>query len=42
MVAVALLTREEVLNEVRTKTFKVTVKPSQYEQALKPEVGHTG
>ena len=38
VVSVTLLTREEVLSEVRTKTFKVTVKPNQYEQALKPEV----
>ena len=37
-VEVVLLTREEILSEVRTKTFKVTVKPNQYEQALKPEV----
>ena len=32
------LTKDEVLSQVRTKTFKITVKPSQYEAALKPEV----
>ena len=37
-VAVETLTKDEVLSQVRTKTFKVTVKPSQYEAALKPEV----
>ena len=37
-VAVETLTKDEILSQVRTKTFKVTVKPSQYEAALKPEV----
>ena len=37
-VAVETLTRSEVLDQVRTKTFKITVKASQYEAALKPEV----
>ena len=32
------LTRDEVLSNVRTKTFKITVTPAQYEDALKPEV----
>ena len=32
------LTKDEVLPNVRTKTFKVTVKPAQYEMALSPEV----
>ena len=37
-VAVETLTRSEVMNQVRTKTFKITVKAAQYEAALKPEV----
>ena len=37
-VLVETLTRQEVLDQVRTKTFKITVKASQYEAALKPEV----
>jgi hypothetical protein len=37
-VAVETLTKDEVLPNVRTKTFKITVKPAQYEMALKPEV----
>ena len=32
------LTRDEVLSNVRTKTFKITITPAQYEAALKPEV----
>ena len=32
------LTRNEVLEHVRTKTFRIRVKASQYEAALKPEV----
>ena len=32
------LTKKEVLDQVRTKTFKITVKAAQYEAALKPEV----
>ena len=38
VVAVETLTRDEVLPNVRTKTFKVTVKPAQYEKALDPDV----
>ena len=38
VVSVETLTKDEVLSQVRTKTFKITVKPSQYEAALKPEV----
>ena len=38
VVAVETLTKDEVLSQVRTKTFKITVKPNQYEAALKPEV----
>ena len=37
-VAVETLTKDEVLPNVRTKTFKVTVRPAQYENALNPEV----
>ena len=37
-VAVETLTKDEVLPNVRTKTFKITVKPAQYEMALNPEV----
>ena len=37
-VAVETLTRDEVLQNVRTKTFKITVTPAEYESALKPEV----
>ena len=37
-VAVETLTRTEILDQVRTKTFKITVKAAQYEAALKPEV----
>ena len=37
-VAVETLTKKEVLDQVRTKTFKITVKAAQYEAALKPEV----
>ena len=37
-VAVETLTRPEVLDQVRTKTFRITVKAAQYEAALKPEV----
>ena len=37
-VEVVMLTKEEVISEVRTLTFRVTVKPEQYEAALKPEV----
>ena len=37
-VAVETLTRDEVLQNVRTKTFKIIVTPAQYENALKPEV----
>ena len=37
-VAVTTLTKKEVLDQVRTKTFKITVKAAQYEAALKPEV----
>ena len=37
-VAVETLTKQEVLDKVRTKTFKVTVKAAEYEAALKPEV----
>ena len=33
-----LLTRKEVLDEVRFLTFRVVVKASEYEDALKPEV----
>ena len=32
------LTRDEVLPNVRTKTFKITVKAAQYEMALNPDV----
>ena len=37
-VAVETLTREEVLPNVRTKTFKITVKAAQYERSLDPDV----
>ena len=37
-VSVETLTRDEVLPNVRTKTFKITVTPAQYEVALKPDV----
>ena len=37
-VEVVMLTKPEVINEVRTLTFRVAVKPEQYEEALKPEV----
>ena len=33
-----MLTKAEVVNEVRTLTFRVAVKASEYEAALKPEV----
>jgi hypothetical protein len=38
VVAVETLTKDEVLPQVRTKTFKITVKAGQYEKALMPEV----
>ena len=38
VVAVETLTKDEVLDQVRTKTFKITVKAAQYEAALQPEV----
>ena len=38
VVQVETLTKDEVLSQVRTKTFKVTVKPEQYEDALKPDI----
>ena len=37
-VEVVMLTKQEVVTEVRTLTFRVTVKPEQYEAALKAEV----
>ena len=37
-VAVETLTKDEVLPNVRRKTFKITVTPAQYEMALQPEV----
>ena len=37
-VALETLTKDEVLPNVRTKTFKITVKPAQYEKALDPAV----
>ena len=37
-VEVELLTREEIMNDVRTITFRVAVKAADYEAALKPEV----
>ena len=37
-VSVVTLTRDEVLDQVRKKTFKVTVKAAQYEAALRPDV----
>ena len=37
-VEVEMLTKAEVVNEVRTLTFRVAVKPEEYEKALKPEV----
>ena len=37
VVAVETLTKADVLPNVRTKTFKVTVKASHYEKALLPE-----
>ena len=37
-VEVVMMTKPEVVNEVRTLTFKVTVKLAEYEGALKPEV----
>ena len=37
-VEVVMLTKPEVINEVRTLTFRVAVKPEEYEAALKPEV----
>ena len=37
-VLVETLTRAEVMDQVRTKTFKITIKAAQYEAALKPEV----
>ena len=33
-----MLTKQEVLDQVRTLTFRVAVKAAQYEEALKPEV----
>ena len=38
VVSVETLTKDDVLDKVRTKTFKITVKAAQYEAALKPEV----
>ena len=37
-VEVVMLTKPEVLNDVRTLTFRIAVKPADYEAALKPEV----
>ena len=37
-VEVEMLTKPEILNDVRTITFRVAVKPADYEAALKPEV----
>ena len=37
-VAVETLTRDEVLPNVRTKTFRITVKAAQYEKSLNPDV----
>ena len=37
-VEVTMLTRSDVIDQVRTLTFRVVVKASQYESALKPEV----
>ena len=37
-VSVVTLTRDEVLDQVRKKTFKVTVKAAQYEAALRPDI----
>jgi hypothetical protein len=37
-VEVVMLTKPDVVNEVRTLTFRVSVKASEYEAALKPEV----
>jgi hypothetical protein len=37
-VEVEMLTKAEVVNEVRTLTFRIAVKPEEYEKALKPEV----
>ena len=38
VVAIETLTKDEVLPNVRTKTFKITVTAAQYELALQPEV----
>ena len=38
VIAIETLTRAEVLPNVRTKTFKVTVKAAQYEMVLKPDI----
>ena len=37
-VSVETFTKDDVLDQLRTKTFKVTVRPEQYEDALKPDV----
>ena len=37
-VEVVMLTKPEVVDQVRTLTFRVAVKPEEYEAALKPEV----
>ena len=37
-VEVAMLTRPDVIEQVRTLTFRVVVQADQYEAALKPEV----
>ena len=37
-VEVEMMTKPEVVNDVRTLTFRVAVKPADYEAALKPEV----
>ena len=37
-VEVEMLTKPDVINEVRTLTFRVAFKAADYESALKPEV----
>ena len=37
-VEVEMMTKKEIINDVRTLTFRVAVKPAEYEAALKPEV----
>ena len=37
-VEVVMLTKKEVLDQVRTLTFRIAVKAADYEAALKPEV----